>query len=206
MKREYRRNTTTSDEKLVVRRLRPQDLEAVIALDAKSTGRRRDEYFKLKLKQALSDTGIEVSLAAELNGIFAGFLLTRVYYGEFGMMEPTAVLDTLGVRPDLRGHHVGSALISQLGTNLLGLGILRLQTEVPWDNIDLIAFFHHEGFHPAERLCLDLDLAAARIRVEKRAEEEAELAEANQAACGSPGARTTRSPPPSSWRVRTTRR
>lgn len=175
-------NTTTSDERLVVRRLRPQDLEAVIALDAKSTGRRRDEYFKLKLKQALSDTGIEVSLAAELNGIFAGFLLARVYYGEFGMMEPTAVLDTLGVRPDLRGHHVGSALISQLGTNLLGLGIPRLQTEVPWDNIDLISFFHHEGFHPAERLCLDLDLAAARIRVEKRAEEEAELAEANQEA------------------------
>ena len=96
-------NTTKTDEKLVVRRLRPQDLEAVIALDAKTIGRRRDEYFKLKLKQALSDTGIEVSLAAELDGNFAGFVLARVYSGEFGMMEPTAVLDTLGVHPDLRG-------------------------------------------------------------------------------------------------------
>ena len=175
-------NTTTTDDALVVRRLRPQDLEAVIALDAKSTGRRRDEYFKLKLKQALSDTGIEVSLAAELDGVFAGFLLARVYYGEFGMMEPTAVLDTLGVGPDLRGRHVGAALISQLGTNLLGLGIPRLQTEVSWDNIDLIAFFHHEGFRPAERLCLDLDLAAARIRVERRAEQASEGEEAKRRA------------------------
>lgn len=161
-------NLETADSAVTVRRLRPQDLEAVIALDARSIGRRRDEYFKLKLKQALSDTGIEVSLAAEVDGVFAGFVLARVYYGEFGMMEPTAVLDTLGVRPELRGRHVGDALISQLGTNLLGLGIPRLQTEVAWDNIDLIAFFHHEGFHPAERLCLDLDLAAARIRVERR--------------------------------------
>ena len=161
-------NEVTTDKSLVVRRLRPQDLEAVITLDARSIGRRRDEYFKLKLKQALSDTGIEVSLAAEVDGVFAGFLLARVYYGEFGMVEPTAVLDTLGVRPELRGRHVGAALISQLGTNLLGLGIPRLQTEVAWDNIDLIAFFHHEGFHPAERLCLDLDLAAARTRVERR--------------------------------------
>ncbi|MEO8500243.1 MAG: GNAT family N-acetyltransferase [Vicinamibacteria bacterium] len=171
-------NTTTTDDALVVRRLRPQDLEAVIALDARSIGRRREEYFKLKLKQALSDTGIEVSLAAELDGAFAGFLLARVYYGEFGMMEPTAVLDTLGVRPDLRGRHVGDALISQLGTNLLGLGIPRLQTEVSWDNLDLIAFFHHEGFRPAERLCLDLDLAAARIRVERQAGRTAEAQEA----------------------------
>jgi ribosomal protein S18 acetylase RimI-like enzyme len=158
----------TADRAVVVRRLRPQDLEAVIALDARSIGRRRDEYFKLKLKQALSDTGIEVSLAAEVDGAFAGFLLARVYYGEFGMMEPTAVLDTLGVRPESRGRHVGAALVSQLGTNLLGLGIQKLQTEVPWDNLDLIAFFHHEGFRPADRLCLDLDLAAARTRVERR--------------------------------------
>lgn len=161
-------NLETADSAVTVRRLRPQDLEAVIALDARSIGRRRDEYFKLKLKQALSDTGMEVSLAAEVDGVFAGFVLARVYYGEFGMMEPTAVLDTLGVRPELRGRHVGAALISQLGTNLLGLGIPRLQTEVAWDNLDLIAFFHHEGFRPAERLCLDLDLAAARIRVERR--------------------------------------
>ena len=155
---------------VVVRRLRPDDLEAVIALDARSAGRRRDEYFKLKLRQALADTGIQVSLAAELDGSLAGFLLARVYYGEFGITDRAAVLDTIGVRPELRGRHVGSALLGQLRTNLLGLGIERLETEVAWEALELIAFFHREGFRPAERLCLALDLEAARRRAEAAAE------------------------------------
>lgn len=147
---------------VVVRSLRPRDLEAVIVLDAKITRRRREEYFKLKLKQALSDTGVMISLAAESAGAFVGFLLVRVYYGEFGIMEPVAVLDTMGVHPDFQGRGVGSALIDQLRTNLLGLGIPRLQTEVSWHTPDLIAFFNKEGFEPAPRFCLDLDLEKTR--------------------------------------------
>jgi GNAT superfamily N-acetyltransferase len=149
-------------EDAVVRQLRAQDLEAVIALDAKVVGRRREEYFKLKLKQALSDTGIQVSLGAEIEGMFVGFLLARVYYGEFGAPEPVAVLDTMGVHPDFRGRGVAADLIDQLRTNLLGLGIRTLQTEVSWQNPGLLAFFQREGFQPAPRFCLDLDLKKTR--------------------------------------------
>lgn len=146
------------DQAVVVRGLKPADLERVIALDAKNTGRRREEFFKIKLAQNLAETGIKVSLAAELDGCFCGFLLARVYYGEFGTMEPAAVLDTIGVHPDFRKHGVGTALVRQLRTNLTGLGVQRLQTEVSWDNVDLMAFVQRAGFRPAERFCLDLDL------------------------------------------------
>lgn len=145
-------------ETVIVRPLRPQDLEAVVALDAKSVGRRRDEYFKVKLEQNLAETGIKVSLAAELEGLFAGFLLARVYYGEFGTMEPVAVLDTLGVHPDFRHRGVASGLLEQLRKNLEALKIARIRTEVGWDEQDLLGFFHRQGFRPAPRLCLDLDL------------------------------------------------
>ena len=147
---------------VLVRNLRPEDLETVTALDARILGRRRDEFFKLKVRQAFSDTGIAVSLVAELDGRVAGFLLARVYYGEFGLTERVAVLDVLGVHPDLRGRRVGAALLDQLRTNLLGLGIRTLQTEVAWGNAELIAFFRREGFLPAPRLCLDLDLEQTR--------------------------------------------
>ena len=147
---------------VVVRNLRPSDLDAVILLDAKNVGRRRDEFFKLKLKQALSDTGITVSLAAELEGAFVGFLLARVFYGEFGVTEPVAVMDVIDVHPDFRGHHVATALLDQLRTNLLGLGIQVLRTEVSWDDTDLLGFFRRERFVMAQRLCLDLDLEASR--------------------------------------------
>jgi ribosomal protein S18 acetylase RimI-like enzyme len=145
---------------VLVRGPRPEDLESVIALDAKIVGRSRDEYFKVKLRQNLSKTGIKVSLAAELEGAFRGFLLARVFYGEFGTMEPVAVLDTLGVHPDFRQRGVGTALIRQLCKNLAALRVSRLQTEVGWENQELLAFFHREGFRPAPRFCLDLDLAA----------------------------------------------
>ena len=147
---------------VLVRNLRPSDLEAVIQLDAKNIGRRRDEFFKLKLKQALSDTGITVSLAAELDGAFVGFLLAQVFYGEFGITERVAVMDVVDVHPDFRGHHVATALLDQLRTNLLGVGIRALRTEVGWDNTDLLGFFRREGFVMAQRVCLDLDLEASR--------------------------------------------
>lgn len=144
--------------RILVRGLKPEDLEAVIAIDAANTGRRREEYFKIKLQQNLVETGIKVSLAAELEGCLCGFLLARVFYGEFGTMEPAAVLDTIAVHPDFQGQGVGSALLRQLRMNLVGLGVSRLQTEVSWSDPRLLTFFQHAGFRPAERLCLDLDL------------------------------------------------
>jgi ribosomal protein S18 acetylase RimI-like enzyme len=146
---------------IVVRRLSASDLEPVIALDARITGRRRTEFFRLKLKQSLDETGIMLSLAAEADGLFAGFMLSRVYYGEFGTLEPVAVLDTLGVHPDFRRRGVGTALLDQLRTDLTGIGVQTLRTEVSWDDMDLIGFFHREGFRMAGRLCLDLEVTPA---------------------------------------------
>lgn len=145
-------------DQISVRSLLPGDLEAVIRLDARITGRSREEYFRLKLAQNLAETGIKVSLAAEIDGCLCGFLLARVYYGEFGLLEPAAVLDTLGVDPDFRGKGAGEALIQKLRMHLAGLGVTHLQTEVSWDDPGLLGFFHSQGFRPADRFCLDLEV------------------------------------------------
>jgi len=150
------------DLDVVIRNLTAADLDAVIMLDAKNVGRRREEFFKLKLKQALSDTGITVSLAAEMKGSFVGFLLARVFYGEFGVTERVAVMDVIDVHPAFRGQHVATALLGQLRTNLEGLGIGVLRTEVGWENTELLGFFRREGFVMAQRVCLDMNLAETR--------------------------------------------
>lgn len=147
-----------------VRRLRPEDLEPVIAVDARITGRRRDEYFKVKLRQALAGAGVEVSLAAEVDGHFVGYLIARVYYGEFGRTEPVAVLDTVGVHPGFRERGVGHAIMRQLRTNLLALNVTTLCTDVAWGDMAMLSFFQKEGFRPAARISLDLDLEEARRR------------------------------------------
>ena len=151
-----------TNEELVLRALAPGDEDAIVKIDARSVGRRREEFCRAKLRQAFADTGVALSLVAEIDGTVVGFVLARVYYGEFGLAEPAAVLDVFGVHPEFRGRHVGAALLEQLRTNLAGLGIATLQTEVNWSSPDLITFFHHEGFVPAARFCLDLDLRQPR--------------------------------------------
>lgn len=150
--------STLEKQHVLIRTLRPDDLEAVIRLDAKLVGKRRDEYFKMKLAQNLAESGIKVSLAAELDGCFVGFLLSRVFYGEFGVPEPVAFLDTFGVDPAFRGKGVGHSLMAQLRMNLGGIGVGQLRSEVRWDDVDLVRFFQREGFLPAPRICLDLTL------------------------------------------------
>ena len=153
---------TAPRDQVLVRNVQLKDLDAIVSIDTATTGRRRHQFLEKKLSQALTDTGIAVSLGAELDDHLVGFMLARVYYGEFGVVLPSAVLDVFGVHPDYRGKHVASAMLDQLRTNLLGLGIGTLQTEVRWDNPDLMTFFQHEGFAIAPRICLDLDLQRTR--------------------------------------------
>ena len=142
----------------LVRGLRPADLGRIVALDALITGRERRGYFEHKLATNLLDSSVEVSLGAEVDGILVGFLLARVWTGEFGATEPVAVLDTLGVQPAFQHRGIGAALLDQLATNLRGLEVAILRTEAAWNDFALLRFFHHHGFHPAARVCLDLAL------------------------------------------------
>lgn len=149
----------TGLEHVTVRNLRPADLDAVVRVDGRVTGHARPEYFQKKLEEALRDTGIRISLAAETEGCFAGFLLGRLYYGEFGRPEPVAIVDTIGVDPDFRGRKVGTALFDQLERNVRAMGIERIQTQVDWKYQDLIGFLGRSGFRPAPALCLEKPLA-----------------------------------------------
>ena len=140
---------------VLVRTMRQDDLAAVVTIDAAATGRRRPRYFELMIERALRRSALQISLVAELDGRVAGFLIGSLYYGEFGVVEPSASLEAIGVHPDCRGRHVGRALMRQLRLNLGALRIATLRTEVSWSDFDLLAFFKSEGFVPAPRLCLE---------------------------------------------------
>ena len=149
---------TLETDHVEVRTLNGDDLGWIVAIDAEHSGRSRSKYFELKLKEIASDTGVRISLAALVDGTPAGFLMGRLYYGEFGLPEPVAILDSIGVAGSFRGQHVGTALMRQLRTNLKGLGIERIQTQVDWDQVDLMPFFQRTGFRPAPRICLELEI------------------------------------------------
>lgn len=149
-------------DSIVVRLMNANDLEAVVAIDATASGRRRPRYFELMLERAVKQTALQVSLTAEIDGRVAGFVIASLYYGEYGVTEPTASLDAIGVAMEKRGQHVGKVLLRQLRLNLSALRVTTLRTEVAWDDFDLLTFFKKEGFSPARRLCLDCALDPTR--------------------------------------------
>ncbi len=149
---------TLDTDAVPVRALRAADLDAMVRIDQRILGRSRRAYLEPKLRDALAPGALKISLAVEEDGALAGFLLASLYYGEFGLPEPWAVLDTIAVDPERRGHKVGKALVRQLLTNLRGLGIEKVRTEVGWDQLELLTFLAHLGFRPAPRYCLELEL------------------------------------------------
>jgi len=146
------------DDAVRVRAMREDDLARVVEIDAAATGHRRPTYFELMLQRALKESTLAMSLVAEVDGRVVGFVVATPFYGEYGVLEPAASLDAIGIHPDNRHRHVGSALMGQLRRNLGALRIETLRTEVRWDDFDLLTFFERHGFAPAGRLCLEYQL------------------------------------------------
>lgn len=146
-------------DRIPVRAMTERDLRALIAIDRRITGRDRSAYFQDKLAEALADSDIRVSLVAECDGVAVGFIMARVDLGEFGRIEPVAVIDTIGVDPDYHDRGIGRALLSQLLVNLSTLRVERVRTEIDWRQRELLAFLDHCGFHPAQELCFDRAIA-----------------------------------------------
>lgn len=139
-------------DRIPVRAMIEGDLRALIEIDRRITGRDRSVYFRSKLDEALHESDVRISLVAERDGGPVGFIMARVDFGEFGRVEPTAVLDTVGVDPDYRDQGIGRALLSQLLINLVTLRVERLRTEIDWREGELLAFLERCGFRPSQIL------------------------------------------------------
>jgi ribosomal protein S18 acetylase RimI-like enzyme len=141
-----------SRDRVPVRSLRADDLGALIAIDRRISGRERGAYYRRKVDEAMEESGVRVSLVAEIDGRVGGFVMARVDFGEFGRTEPEAVLDTIGVDPLHVQHGVGTALVSQLLAHLATLRVERVRTEVDWNQFGLLRFLERCGFRPSALL------------------------------------------------------
>jgi len=145
-------------DRVYIRSFKREDLPAIIRIDSKLSGRERSEYYETKSREVLDESGIRVSLVAEEDGHVTGFIMARVDFGEFGKLDPEAIIDAIGVHPAYAGTGVGRALLSQLLLNLSTLKIESVSTLVSWTNFDLQRFLNRYGFAPSQRLVLSKDL------------------------------------------------
>ena len=140
---------------LIIRALRADDLQRIVRMDEQVRGRRRQLWYEGKLRLALEESDLHLSLGAEVDGTLVGVVLVSVRYGEFGQPEPMAILDTILVDPAFARRGVASKLLSQLMDHLHALRVLTLRTEVGWKETDMIGFFSDADFLPAARLVLE---------------------------------------------------
>ncbi len=147
-----------SQDKVLVRSLAKADLDQVVRIDRKITGQDRQIYFQRKFEEVLFESGVRISLIAEIDDMVTGFMMARVDFGEFGRTASEAVIDTLGVTKAFRSQNVGHAMMAQLLANLASLQVDSVRSEVEWSNFGMLGFLDSCGFVPSQRLALSCSL------------------------------------------------
>ena len=143
-----------------IRPIRSEDLAAIVNIDAKHTGTARPDYLKQKLAEALDPSqGLITSMVAEVDGKVAGFVMGKVFVGEFGIPETAATIDTIGIDPDFGSHGVAKALLDEYLTHLSAAGVESVQTLVGWENWNLLRFFSSNKFTPSKTINLERRIA-----------------------------------------------
>ncbi len=145
--------------KLVIRNIRREDKERVTIIDSMMTGYRRDPYFERKFRRMFGeDAPILLGLAAEYQGRLIGFVMGEVNTGEYGISQPVASVDTLGVDPEFKRSGVGRALLEEYCSVSAKAGVEIMTTLVSEDWPDVIAFFEAHGFNSVRLVALERKL------------------------------------------------
>ncbi len=143
-----------SHDRVPVRSMSDKDLARIVSIDTANTGQNRSDYYARKQHENLHQSGVQVSLVGELDGLPVGFIMARVDFGEFGRTGAEAVMDTISVDPGFQGQRIGHVLMAKLMANLAILQVDTVRTEVAWDDIRLNWFFSATGFRPAQQVAL----------------------------------------------------
>ena len=144
------------NDKRVLRVLKRDDLDAIVAIDEVATKQSRRDYYERKIASLLNkSTNINCSIVCEIDGKVVGFVMGYVFFGEFGISESTATIDTLGVHPDYQNHGIASDMLDQFMMNMKAAGVEKVYTLVSWDDFALEKFFARQKFVPSKRVNLE---------------------------------------------------
>jgi N-acetylglutamate synthase-like GNAT family acetyltransferase len=139
-----------------MRVLRQSDLDAIVAIDAFASKEPRREYYERKIAGILNKhANINTSIVCEIDGKVVGFIMGYVFFGEFGITDATATIDTLGVHPDSRKHGVAAEMLETFLMNMKAAGVKKVYTLVNWDDFGLEKFFAMNRFVPSKRINLE---------------------------------------------------
>jgi predicted N-acetyltransferase YhbS len=143
----------------IMRVLKKGDIDAIVAIDEKVSKQNRREYYARKIATITDPTrSINSSIVADIDGHVVGFIMGDVYFGEFGIPETSATIDTLGVEPTMQNKGLASELLDQFMMNMKAAGVNKVYTLVNWDDFALEKFFSRHKFAPSKRVNLEYQM------------------------------------------------
>jgi ribosomal protein S18 acetylase RimI-like enzyme len=157
MSDKYAATANINRQKVAVRAMEQADLAVVVALDALVFGSMREAYFERRLA-VLNDGNADtraIFLVADYRNTVIGFVMGTLAYGEFGLTQVTAILDTIAVHPRYQRQGVGRQLIEAFIEQSAQQGGAAVYTLVNWENWTLLNVFHSHGFALASTIPLE---------------------------------------------------
>jgi ribosomal protein S18 acetylase RimI-like enzyme len=142
-------------QRVEIRPLKREDLDAVVAIDADIGGRTRRTYFDRRLDAALREPKLHAQFAATDYKGLAGYILARVLEGEFGRRAPGLRLEVIGVRGDARGLGIGASLFDALSDHGRRHGLADVLTQAAWNDHRMLRWIDAMGFTLAPNHVLD---------------------------------------------------
>lgn len=162
-------NQTPVAPQVTIRALRPDDLDAVVAIDRSIAGRPRRAYIQRRLDAALREPARHVQFAAQDASGLTGYILARVLHGEFGRSEPALRIELVGVRREAQGQGIGTRLLDALIEHGRRKGVAELRTATAWNDHAMLRWFDATGFALAPDRIVDCPVADGSDRTERDA-------------------------------------
>lgn len=97
-------------DKVVIRKVTPGDVPAILAIDARIVGRDRAASWQQRVYRYLEKYFPPVSHVAEVEGKVVGFILGDVRGWEYGLPS-SGWIDIVGVLPEFQGQGIGGKLV-----------------------------------------------------------------------------------------------
>jgi ribosomal protein S18 acetylase RimI-like enzyme len=144
-------------QEVLIRPMRQTDLSIVVELDAHAFGSTRPAYFERRfvvLDSADAETRA-IFLVAVYQDQVIGFVMGTLAYGEFGLTQVTAILDSIAVHPGYQHQGIGQKLTEAFMKQSARQGASAVYTLVNWDNWTLLKVFHALGFELASTIPLE---------------------------------------------------
>ncbi len=133
------------EKEIRIRRITLNDTEDIQRIARAISGDTSDIDFKKVISRKYGDEESTISIAAEINGRVAGFMISNILYAGFGL-DRSAWIMTLGVDPDFMGQGIGKKMAEKIFEIYRKKGIKNIYSSVMWDSIDLLSFFKTLGF------------------------------------------------------------